>query len=120
LLQGVLEKLDLSVKQGVFRRRVELTNPLLRSFMRLPEGQEAHHDVQVSSLCQGNETGACHDLIVILYCFEAASYVPTSFSWHADDSIRETVILNLQVTETMEPITFQAVYIISQACASVC
>ncbi|GAX74261.1 hypothetical protein CEUSTIGMA_g1710.t1 [Chlamydomonas eustigma] len=62
--EGVLETLDQRVKQGIFRRRVELSNPILRSIMRLPEGQEAHHDVQV--------------------------------------------------TETVEPITFQPVYIISQ------
>ena len=33
---------------GIFRARVKISNPTLRSFMCLREGEEVHHQVQVS------------------------------------------------------------------------
>ncbi len=36
-----------TVQSGVFRVRLEISNPMLRQLMCLPKGQEVYHDVQV-------------------------------------------------------------------------
>ncbi len=46
--EGKLQDLKLKVKNGVFCTRQEVTNKSLRFWMGLKQGEEAHHDIQVS------------------------------------------------------------------------
>ena len=48
LLQVTRLQLEAETQLGIFRARVEISNPTLRSFMCLREGEEVHHQVQVS------------------------------------------------------------------------
>ena len=48
LLQVTRQQLEAETQLGIFRARVKICNPMLRSFMCLREGDEVHHQVQVS------------------------------------------------------------------------
>ena len=48
LLQVTRQQLEAETQLGIFRARVKISNPTLRSFMCLREGEEVHHQVQVS------------------------------------------------------------------------
>jgi hypothetical protein len=59
---------DAAGRGGTYNARIEIANPILRSFMRVKEGLEVYHDIQVRTTQTLFVDIMPHPIFIMLFC----------------------------------------------------